>query len=95
MSSNAQFKHVNGRNGMVESICMKCLLAVGICSSDKELAAKESRHVCKGEAEELKPVEVKLDTRPKSLIVSSWNRLVTDAPGKRLPRLYWPETTDE
>jgi hypothetical protein len=75
MSSSFQFKHVNGRNGKVESICMKCLLAAGICSSDKELAAKESRHVCGREAEQLKSVEVKLHTRPKSLIVSSWNRL--------------------
>jgi hypothetical protein len=49
MSSSSEFKHVSGRNGKVESICMKCLLAVGISSSDEELAMKESQHECKRE----------------------------------------------
>jgi hypothetical protein len=60
MASNAQFKHVSGSNGKVESICMKCLLAVGIYFSDEELALKESQHQCRGEAEKFKLVE----TRP-------------------------------
>jgi hypothetical protein len=49
MSSSPQFKHVCGRNGRTETICMKCLLAVGIFSSDEELAAKEREHDCKSE----------------------------------------------
>ncbi|MGC2111190.1 MAG: sigma 54-interacting transcriptional regulator [Candidatus Korobacteraceae bacterium] len=32
----------------VESICMSCLLAVGIFSSEEELAAMESEHACQG-----------------------------------------------
>jgi hypothetical protein len=48
MSCSSQFKHVVGRNG-TESICMKCLLAVGICSSQEELAVKERGHECKSE----------------------------------------------
>jgi hypothetical protein len=50
MSSNAQFKHVSGSSGKVESICMSCLLAVGIASSNEEIALKDSQHECKGEA---------------------------------------------
>jgi len=49
MSSSSQFKHVSGRSGKVESICMKCLLAVAISSSDEELAVKESQHECRSE----------------------------------------------
>jgi hypothetical protein len=49
MSSSIQFKRVNGRSEKVESICMRCLLAVGISSSDEELAAKERQHECKSE----------------------------------------------
>ena len=45
MSSSSQFKHVNGRNGKVESICMKCLLAVGICCSDEELRPRKAATV--------------------------------------------------
>ena len=41
MSISPQFKHVNGLNGNVESICIQCLLEVEICSSDEELAMKE------------------------------------------------------
>jgi hypothetical protein len=51
MSSSPQFKRVNGRDGKIESICMKCLLAVGICSSEEELAAKERAHKCKVQVE--------------------------------------------
>ena len=51
MGSSVQFKHVNGRNGKVESICMYCLLAVGICCSDEELLARESSHPCRRNAE--------------------------------------------
>ncbi len=50
---------------------MKCLLAVGICSSDEELRVRESRHVCKGETEALKPIQVKCRTTPESLVVWS------------------------
>ena len=95
MLSIHQFKHVNGRDGKVESICMKCLLAVGICSSDEELTVRESRHVCKGETEALKLVQVKCRTTPESLVVWSWNRIVAGLPRKKRPRLYWPEITDE
>jgi hypothetical protein len=49
MSSNSQFRHVSRRHGELESICMKCLLAVGISSSDEEVAAKEGQHVCQSE----------------------------------------------
>jgi hypothetical protein len=57
MLSSPQFKRVNGHNGKVESICMRCLLAIGISSSDEELAAKESQHECKGEDGKLELVE--------------------------------------
>jgi hypothetical protein len=63
MSSNAQFKHVNGSNGKGESICMQCLLAVGIYSSDEELALQESQHECRGEAEKWTLVERGQQTR--------------------------------
>ena len=49
MSSSSQFKRVNGHNGKSESICMRCLLAVGISFSDEELAVKERQHKCKSE----------------------------------------------
>ena len=49
MSSSLQFKRVNGRGEKVESICMRCLLAIGISSSDEELTAKERQHECKSE----------------------------------------------
>jgi hypothetical protein len=46
MDAESQFKHVKGPARTFESICMNCLLAVGICSSEEELRAKESRHAC-------------------------------------------------
>jgi len=49
-----QFKRVDGREGKVESICMNCLLAVGICCSDEELLARESMHRCNGRAAEVR-----------------------------------------
>jgi hypothetical protein len=52
MSSNPEFKRVNGYSRKVESICMKCLLAIGISSSDEELNMKESQHQCKSETGE-------------------------------------------
>ncbi len=54
MGSGFQFKHVNGRNGKVESICMYCLLAAGICRSDEELLTRESMHRCNGRAAEVR-----------------------------------------
>jgi hypothetical protein len=49
MSSSIQFKRVNGGSEKVESICMRCLLAIGISASDEELTAKERQHECKSE----------------------------------------------
>jgi hypothetical protein len=57
MSSSPQFKRIVGRTGTTESICMKCLLAVGISSSDDELAMKEGQHACKSETGESERVE--------------------------------------
>jgi hypothetical protein len=65
MSSNSQFKHVSGRNGKLESICMKCLLAVGISSSDEELAMKESRHECNRKTGEIAVSASQVSDRPK------------------------------
>ena len=57
MSSSPQFKRVNGHSRKVESICMRCLLAIGISSSDEELAEKERQHECKSEHERSEMVE--------------------------------------
>jgi hypothetical protein len=57
MSSSLQFKRVVGRTGKTESICMKCLLTVGIFSSDAELAMKEGQHDCKSETGKSERVE--------------------------------------
>jgi hypothetical protein len=46
MGENYRFKHVKGPARTFESICMNCLLAVGICSSEEGLRAKESQHAC-------------------------------------------------
>ena len=44
---NPRFKHVEGPNGTYESICMTCLLAVGVARSQTKLAAREIEHACK------------------------------------------------
>lgn len=67
MRALAKFKHVHGRNGKVESICMNCLLAVAICSSDEELLAKESAHQCPSTAPEVKPRKLEAD-RPDRVV---------------------------
>jgi hypothetical protein len=51
MGAQSLFKHVKGLGGSFESICMSCLLAVGICHSEEDLAAKENSHRCKVEPE--------------------------------------------
>ena len=40
MGTQSQFKHVKGPDGTFESICMNCLLAVGICRSEEALVRK-------------------------------------------------------
>jgi hypothetical protein len=95
MSSSVQFKHVNGRDGKVESICMKCLLAVGICSSDEELATKERQHHCNASAGEMVPSTFEIADRPKSRFVWTWNKLVTILPRRRPTHHYWTGTHDE
>ena len=76
MSSSVQFKHVNGRDGKVESICMKCLLAAGICSSDEELATKERQHHCNERTGEIGPSRFEVADRPKSRFVWTWKTCV-------------------
>lgn len=63
MGAESQFKHVQGPVRTFESICMNCLLAVGICSSEEELTAKESQHSC-GERVDLRLVVNRRDTAP-------------------------------
>jgi hypothetical protein len=46
MGAESRFKHVRGPCWTFESICMNCLLAVGICSSEEKLSARENQHVC-------------------------------------------------
>ncbi len=53
MEVRSQFKHVIGPKSTLESICLTCLLAVGVCSSEEELKTREWRHNCKSGAEEL------------------------------------------
>ena len=48
---NPRFKHVEGPNGTYESICMTCLLAVGVARSQTKLAAREIEHACKSAAD--------------------------------------------
>jgi hypothetical protein len=62
MSSRPQFKHVSGSSGQIESICMKCLLAVGIESSEDAIAAKEGGHECPREDEKSLCAETKSST---------------------------------
>lgn len=90
-----QFKHVNGRNGKVESICMNCLLAVGICCSDKELEAKEGMHNFSGKAEEVGHGAFEVEQRAKSMMVWTWNQLVDILPRRRPTTAYWPGTHDK
>lgn len=95
MSSNSQFKHVNGRSGKVESICMKCLLAIGICSSDEELATKERQHDCNAKAGETVPSTFESADRLKSRFVWTWNKLVAILLRRRPIHHYWTGTHDE
>ncbi len=67
MSSSPQFKREISRSGMIESICMKCLLTVGICSSEEELALKERAHRCKSETGKLGLVGTESSAKSKSL----------------------------
>jgi len=53
MSAEPHFEHVKGPDATFESICMNCLLAVGICSVESELAAREQLHVCTSRPKEL------------------------------------------
>jgi len=69
---------------------MKCLLAVGICSSDKELAVRESGHICNGETEKSKFVQVESQAILQSLIKRTLNRLVAGLPRHKPPKLYRP-----
>jgi hypothetical protein len=94
MSSSLQFKHVNGRDGKVESICMKCLLAVGICFSDEELATKERQHHCNSKAGETGPSTFEVADKPKSRFVWTWNKLVAILPRLR-PTHHWTGAHDE
>ncbi len=52
MGAESQFKHVKSPGGTFESICMTCLLTVGICRSEEDLVAEENEHACKGRSEE-------------------------------------------
>jgi hypothetical protein len=58
MSMEFQFKHVEGPGGTFESICMQCLLTVGITSSKAELASTEKKHHCKVTGRERNSFEV-------------------------------------
>ncbi len=50
MGDDPQFKHFRGPDGKFESICMTCLLAVGVCLPEEELVTRELEHDCKGSA---------------------------------------------
>jgi hypothetical protein len=52
MGAESRFTHVKGPKRTFESICMACLLTVGICRSEQDLVAKENEHACKGRSEE-------------------------------------------
>ena len=95
MSSSPQFKHVNGRDGKVESICMNCLLAVGICSSDEELATKERAHHCISKAREIGPARFEVADRPQSSLVWTWKKFVAILPRRRPTHHYWTGAHDE
>jgi hypothetical protein len=45
---DSKFKRVNGPRETFESICTDCLLTVGICRSEEDLAARERQHKCEG-----------------------------------------------
>ena len=93
MREASQFKHVHGRDGNVESICMNCLLAVGICRSDQELLARESMHRCKGRAREAVRRDFQDDKRLKSMMVRTWNQLAAIFPERKPAGFYWPRNT--
>jgi hypothetical protein len=95
MGTSSHFKHVNGGNGKVESICMKCLLAVGICSSDEELATKERQHDCKSKVGEMVPSVLEVADRPKSKSIWTWNKFLAILPRRRPTHCYWTGTHDE
>ena len=48
MKTQLQFKHVRGPGETFESICMFCLLAVGVCSSEEELTTRERQQQLQG-----------------------------------------------
>jgi hypothetical protein len=68
MTDASQFRHSTGRNGKVESICMNCLLAVGICSSAEELLAKESGHACDCQASKIEQEALSLHSAAKKTL---------------------------
>jgi hypothetical protein len=74
---------------------MTCLLAVGICSSDEELAAKERQHHCNARTKDTVPSTFQIADRPKSRFVLTWNKLVAILPRRRSTRHYWTGTHDE
>jgi hypothetical protein len=45
-AAGSQFKRVRGPIKTIESICMKCLLAVGVRPSERELTDLENLHAC-------------------------------------------------
>jgi hypothetical protein len=76
MVAGSQFKHVRGPKGTFESICMTCLLAVGICGSEAELAISEKAHDCKGQ-----PLETRW--QPSRRVFAARN--IAKAEGDALP----------
>jgi hypothetical protein len=86
MGTSSHFKHVNGRNGKVESICMNCLLAVGICCSDAELIARERSHDCKSSAEQAKQFKTETATDRGAVMICAWKQLVANLTRGKLRR---------
>jgi hypothetical protein len=89
MEAKSQFKRVKGPDATFESICMNCLLAVGIRSSEEELQTKENQHDCKGKAKEMGPIPRNSTYNPAEIVSQLVaGKLIASLRGRRLTQKY-------
>ena len=48
MARSWQFPHVHNRDNTWDSVCSRCLMALGTANSEEELLELEEEHDCKG-----------------------------------------------
>lgn len=82
MVAGSQFKHMRGPKRTFESICMTCLLAVGIRDSEAELAIQEREHNCKGECPETRRLPSRGVFEARNISIPEEDVLSTGSPNR-------------